>query len=407
MLGLLPTELWDYGFGDVVRGLRAALFAKQPGSSLALPGLGDCIPARSARAGIVLAIRALRLPPGARIGVPLYCCPVVFKAIETAGCVPCFIDIDPTTFCMSSDDLSAKRSRVDAVIAVHMFGNLCDMPGLQEAFPGKPIIEDCAQSLGSKLHGRPSGSFGEVAVFSFRSGKYLSVGEGGALFAKSADLRSRLVELTTAIPSPGPAEECVHVAKTFVRSKLRSRPLYGPVGYPLWQAYNQQVDYSAKSPLVLSGIYCSDFAIARERLPLLDSAIQKQRANADFYLRSLRLDAGMVCLEKPGAFYNRFQFPLVVSSSDQRDAIAACLHRHAIGTAKPYKDIAEVAAAHYGYAGDCPVAERIARRVLVIPNHHWLSQSDVERIAGRLNAGWAEIAGRTDNPVSIHPVCAS
>ena len=45
---------------------------------------------------------------------------------------------------------------VDAVVAVHMFGNLCDMPGLRKAAPGKSFIEDCAQALGSRLGGRPA-----------------------------------------------------------------------------------------------------------------------------------------------------------------------------------------------------------------------------------------------------------
>ncbi len=65
---------------------------------------------------------------------------------------------------------------------------------LREAAPGKPFIEDCAQALGSRLDGRLAGSFGEIAVFSFRSGKYISVGEGrgGVLQpGRSASLESR------------------------------------------------------------------------------------------------------------------------------------------------------------------------------------------------------------------------
>ena len=377
MIGLLPTEYWEYKFSDIIRGLAAALGPRKPNGMLYIAGLGNCIPARSARAGLVAAIRALDLPPGARIGVPLYCCPVVFKAIKAAGCTARFIDVEPATYCMSAEDLFAKRSQVDAVIAVHMFGNLCDMPGLQEAAQGKPIIEDCAQSLGSKLDGRMAGSFGTIAVFSFRSGKYLSVGEGGALFSSHADVRSRLSQLISEMPAPSRAEECVHVAKTYIRSMLRSKPLYGVVGYPLWYIYNKKVDYSAKSPIVLSQIYRSDLAITINRLALLDSAIERQRANADFYSRTLKLDSGMLCSEKPGTFYNRYLYPIIFPSSEHRDLIAAYLHSRQIDTAKPYKDIADVAAAHYGYAGDCPVAEQIAKRVLVIPSHYSLKKKDV------------------------------
>jgi len=166
------------------------------------------------------------------------------------------------------------------------------------------------------------------------------------------------------------------------------------LGYPLWEIYNKKVNYSAKTPIVLGQSYRSDLAITINRLALLDSAIEGQRANADFYTRTLKLDSGMPCSEKPGAFYNRYLYPILFPSSEDRDQIAAYLQSRQIDTAKPYKDIADVAAAHYGYAGDCPVAEQIAQRVLVIPSYYTLRQKEVQHIAQCLNAGWAEIIKR-------------
>ena len=397
MIGLLPAELWDYKFRDIFHGLAAALGPLRANRMVDIPGLGHCIPTRSARAGLITAIRALNLPPGARIGVPLYCCPVVFKAIKAAGCIACFIDVDYSTYCMSAEDLFAKRSQLDAVIAVHMFGNLCNMTSFQEVAQDIPIIEDCAQSLGSKFDGRVAGSFGTISAFSFRSGKYLSVGEGGALFSRHSEILSRLSQLISEMPVPDRADECMHVAKTYIRSMLRSKPLYGVVGYPLWNLYNKKVDYTAKTPVVLSQSYRSDLAIAINRLALLDSAIERQRTNADFYSRALKLDASMLCSEKPGTFYNRFLYPITFPSSEHRDLIAAYLFRQQIDTSKPYQDIPEVAATHYGYKGDCPVAEQIAKRVLVIPSYYSLKKRDVERIAQRLNEGWTEANGRIKN----------
>ena len=72
--------------------------------------------------------------------------------------------------------------------------------------------------------------------------------------------------------------------------------------------------------------------------------------------------------------------------------MAAYLHNHQIGTMQPYKDIADVAATHYGYAGDCPVAEQIAKRVLVIPSYYSLKEQDIHRIAECVNAAWNEIS---------------
>jgi dTDP-4-amino-4,6-dideoxygalactose transaminase len=394
MLALLPTENWEYKLSDVVQGLAAALGLKKPDGLLHISGIGNCIPARSGRAAIVAAIKGLELPIGARIGVPLYCCPVVFKAIKVANCKPRFIDVEPATYCMSADDLFRKRSEVDAVIPVHMFGNLCDMPSLQEAARGIPIIEDCAQSLGSKLDGHMAGSFGTVAVFSFRSGKYLSVGEGGALFSNHPDIHFRLSKLIAELPIPSRTEEYTHIAKTYIRSKLRSKSLWGIAGYPIWSIYNKTVDYSAKSPVTLSQIYRTDLTLTNNRLSILDSVIRKQRANADYYTRTLKLDSVMLCSEKPGTFYNRCSYPLTFPSSEHRDLTAAYLFKQQIDTGKPYKDITDIAVSYYGYKGDCPVAEQIARRVLVIPCNYRLKKITIQRIAQCLNAGWAEITSR-------------
>src|SRR5262245_6959009 len=130
--GLVPTELWQYSLGDLLRSFRLAASTTAPTDTFALPELGQCAPVRSGRAGIVLALRALDVRPGARVGVPLYCCPVVFKAIVAAGCVPRFLDVDPETFCLSPNDVAAKQRTIDTLVAVHMFGNMCDMPPLQE-----------------------------------------------------------------------------------------------------------------------------------------------------------------------------------------------------------------------------------------------------------------------------------
>ena len=243
MLSLLPTELWEYKLSDVILGLAAVLRFNKSDTMLYIPGIGHCIPTRSGRTGIIAAIKTLNLPRNAQIGVPLYCCPVVFKAIKAADCIPRFIDVDFSTCCMTSEDLFKKRSEIDAIIAVHMFGNTCDIPSLQQAAPDIPIIEDCAQSLGSKLNGRMVGLFGTIAVFSFRSGKYLSVGEGGALFSSDPHINLRLHELIKEMPAPSILKECMHVGLTYIRSALRSKPLYGVIGVPLWSFYSKKVDY--------------------------------------------------------------------------------------------------------------------------------------------------------------------
>ena len=394
MLGLVPAELWNYSFTDLAWGVASALHRENSKETLFIPGLGDCIPARSARAALVTAIKALGLIPNARIGVPLYCCPVVFKAITMAGCVPRFIDVEPSTFCISSDDLSAKRAEVDAVIAVHMFGNVCNIPELRDAVGEKPIIEDCALSLGSRLNGRPTGTLGEIGVFSFRSGKYLSVGEGGALYANDPELRRSLRRSISALPASIAGDELIHIVKTYLRSSLRSKPLYGLLGHALWEKYNERAEYSDKSPISLTQPFKTDLTLAAKRLPNLDLIIQRQRDIARRYASSLRLPPGMLCLEQPGAFYNRYQYPILFPTQEQRDAMAKHLLKTQIDTSRPLDEVAGVATHHYGYANDCPTAERLSKRTLVIPSYHSLTDKEVDSLAQSVNDGWSQIENR-------------
>ena len=113
--GLLPRDGWDYSLSDVFRGLSAFMRGREENAVINLPGLPNCIPIRSGRAGVLAAISGLQLRPGAQIGVPLFCCPIVFKAVVSAGCKVRFLDVDGTTFCLSKEDLLAKRDQIDAV----------------------------------------------------------------------------------------------------------------------------------------------------------------------------------------------------------------------------------------------------------------------------------------------------
>ena len=78
--------------------------------------------------------------------------------------------------------------------------------------------------------------------------------------------------------------------------------------------------------------------------------------------------------------------------------MADYLQSHQINTIKPYQDIAEIAAAHYGYKGDCPVTETVSKKLLAIPSYYCLKQRNVERIARSVNSGWEEIKNLDARP---------
>jgi dTDP-4-amino-4,6-dideoxygalactose transaminase len=102
------------------------------------------------------------------------------------------VPADPATLTIDPTAAAARRTaKTRALIATHLFGIPADIPALQKALPGLPIVEDCCQSFGSTLDGNPVGSFGDAAIFSFGPGKRHDVGELGALVLRDRNLREQ------------------------------------------------------------------------------------------------------------------------------------------------------------------------------------------------------------------------
>ena len=137
----------------------------------------------SATAGLHIALAAMGIGPGDEVLLPGYLWVSCISAIVRLGAIPRLVDID-RTFCMSVEDLHAKIGpRSKAVMLVHMNGACGRVDRLVDVArrAGLKIVEDCAQANGGTYHGKPLGTFGDVAVFSFQLNKNMSSGEGGLI----------------------------------------------------------------------------------------------------------------------------------------------------------------------------------------------------------------------------------
>jgi dTDP-4-amino-4,6-dideoxygalactose transaminase len=147
------------------------------------------------------------------------------------NCVPIFADIDDT-YTLDPADVERKiTKRTRAIIAVHLFGNPCDMRALREIADRHKIalIEDCCQAHFAQYQGRTVGSMGDIAGFSF-GGKHLSAGMGGAVVTNDPVLWERAILFTdAALPrSPGPYAGRPY-ANYFLAPNYRLNDLIGAV----------------------------------------------------------------------------------------------------------------------------------------------------------------------------------
>ncbi len=119
--------------------------------------------------------------------------------ITYLGAKPVFVDVLPDSWCLDPEKAEAAiTSKTKAIIAVHLYGNLCDMDALLaigEKY-GIPVIEDAAEAIGSVWHGKRAGSMGMFGTFSFHGTKTLTTGEGGMFVTQNKAFYEKVLSLS-------------------------------------------------------------------------------------------------------------------------------------------------------------------------------------------------------------------
>jgi len=121
------------------------------------------------------------------------------------GAKPVFVDILPDSWCLDPEAVEAAiTSRTKAIIAVHLYGNLCEMDRLKDIGEKYdiPIIEDAAEAIGSVYKGRRAGSMGIFGTFSFHGTKTVTTGEGGMFVTNDTNVYRRVLTLSNHGRSP-------------------------------------------------------------------------------------------------------------------------------------------------------------------------------------------------------------
>ncbi len=151
------------------------------------------IAVNSGTAALSLALAALGVGPGDEVLVPGYMWISCISAIVRSGAIPRLVDVDDT-FCMDPEDLEAKIGpHSKGVMLVHMSGAMGAVDQIREICDRHHLflLEDCAQANGATYKGRPAGSFGEMAIFSFQLNKNITAGEGGMVVCDDESLYRR------------------------------------------------------------------------------------------------------------------------------------------------------------------------------------------------------------------------
>jgi len=313
-----------------------------------------------------LTVTALGLQAGDEVVVPANTFIATAAAVVRAGATPRFADVSDGTLLMTPQTLAeAITPRTRAVIVVHLFGQVPDMTGLLAVASqaGIAVIEDAAQAHGAEWEGRPAGSFGEAACFSFYPAKNLGAfGDAGAVVTSRPELADRVRSLAN-----------------HGRSHCASHHDHSCLGT------NSRLD--ALQAIVLSG-----------KLARLDTWTERRIAIAARYRDLLgRTESGGTELKLTEvAPQARHVYHLFVVRAARRDSVRAELARRGIATGVHYPVPCHLQPPLRPFADrPLPVTEQAAGELLSLPMFPHLTDGQVDFVCEALcdalrttTAGW-------------------
>lgn len=307
-----------------------------------------CLGVDSGTSALELALEAAGVGPGDEVIVPSFTFIATATAVSVLGAKPVFADIDPITMTLDSKSVEGALSKkTKAVIAVHIFGQPCDLDPLLSLARSRKlaVIEDCAQSHLATYKGRPTGSIGDLGAFSFYPSKNLgAAGDAGAVTTNDESLR-----------------DSVNILRNCGRSAAAG--------------YNHvRVGHNCRLDEVQA-------AILRVKLLRLEAWTAARRRVAGIYDEGL---SGLPLTRPPlGSESSKPVFHLYTLRTDRRDALAQDLRRHGIGTGVYYPTPVHLQPAYAALgakAGSLPVTEAASREALSLPMYPELSSADAGRV---------------------------
>lgn len=300
----------------------------------------------SGTSALHVAMQLLGVGPGDEVITTPFTFIATSWAIVYTGARPVFVDIDEATMNLDPGLLDrACSARTKAVMPVHLYGHPFDVaPILASCREHRvPLVEDAAQAHGARYQGKPVGTFGVMAGYSFYPGKNLGAcGEGGALVTNDDVLARR----AKAVREHGSYERYFH----------------------------EEIGYNYR----MEGM---QGAVLGVQLPHLTGWNQRRRAIAHRYHELLKDTPLRLPLEAAGV---ESVYHLYVVRHPARDRLKAHLEKCGVGSALHYPQPLHLQKcfAHFGHKpGDFPVAERAARECLSLPIYPELTDEQVTFVA--------------------------
>lgn len=309
-------------------------------------GVRHAVACNSGTDALVIALRSLGIGAGDEVITTPFTFFATAEAISLVGAEPVLVDIEPLTFNIDPEKIAAAVTpRTKAILPVHLFGHAADMDAICEIARrfGLYVLEDVAQAFGGRYRGRPLGSLGDAAAFSFYPTKNLGAfGDAGLLTTNDDDVAQMARKLRT------------H------GTERRDR--------------NEMIGYNSRLDEIQA-------AVLRVKLPHVEHWNRERRRAAATYRRLLSDVPGVATpIVEHYADHAFNQYTIRVTGGD-RDRVQQSLSELGIGTMVYYSTPVHRLPVYASQAVELPVAESAAREVLSLPIGPMLSNNAIARVA--------------------------
>lgn len=361
-----------YAHGQKVKGLEQR-FAQ-------MNGVPYAIACSSGTAAIHAALMAVGISPGDEVitspitdmGTVI---PILFQ-----GAVPVFADLNPRTYTLCPDAVAQRiTARTRAVLAVHLWGNSCDMDALRDLCQEHHLwlIEDCAQAFGCRYRGQPTGTLGHIGCFSLNEFKHISCGDGGIVITRDELLAERLCLATDKGYHRAP--NVTQRNPTFLANNYRMTELQGAVALAQLEKLDDIVARRRR--------WCQRLSELLQGLQGILPPSPTAGCEPSWWFYMLRVEPDVLGADAD-QFAQALQAEGIPASAHY---IGQCLYEYPVFTQHSAFERGNHPYQRYEYAkGLCPVAEEILRTCVLLPVNESYTDTDLEETAYAIRrlVGW-------------------
>lgn len=295
---------------------------------------------------LAIAIMALGIKNGEEVIVPDYTMIASANAVILAGAKPVLVDIDRTNLCLDLDlVVDAITSKTKAIILVTVNGRYPEMGKFVKFADDHNLylIEDAAQSLGSRYNGKHLGTFCDVGSFSFSAPKVITTGQGGALVTDNEEFYHKILKI-----------------KDFGRAQSGVD-------------HHENMGYNFKFTDLQA-------VIGIEQMKKLDWRVKRKKEMYKLYRDLLEGIEGIEFIDTELEDTSPWFIDVLVEEGQkERDKLASFLDKKGIGT-RPFYPAIHTQPPYSWVKGDFKNAEYVSKRGLWLPSASFLSEEDIEYI---------------------------